>query len=246
MRARGHAVINVNYSFQKAMGIISPTLDSFNLNNDYGVQAANRPHIFNTAYSYDFGRVVRGNKLVGGLVNGWQISGIVQIQSGANLTGQRSETFGLASSTGGAKIPGTTFNISSTSILGTPNMTLSPVLTCNPLSNLGPHQYMNPSCFSLPTVVGQNGPGTLPTMYGPGYWNADLGIFKNFQITESKKLQIRMNGYNFMNHALWSFNGSSALNLTFNSAGVMSNPLFGTVTTKQGHRIVQLAANFYF
>jgi hypothetical protein len=243
-RAKGRAVISFNYTFEKAMGILSPTLDSFNLNNDYGVQSYNRPQIFNSAYSYDMGTVVKGNKFLGGIANGWQISGIVQIQSGANLTGQRGQTFGM--NLNGAKIPGTTFNASSTSILGTPNMTLTPILTCNPTSNLGPHQYFNPSCFSFPTVVGQNGPSILPVIYGPAYWNADLGIFKNFRLGESRKLQFRVNGYNFMNHPLWSFNGSSALNLTFSSAGVMNNPLFGTVTTKQGHRIVSLAANFYF
>jgi hypothetical protein len=245
LRTKGHAVMSFNYTFEKAMGILSPTLDSFNLNNDYGVQSYNRPQIFNAAYSYDFGNVLKsGNRVVRGVTNGWQVSGIVQIQSGANLTGQRGQTFGI--NTNGAKIPGTTFNISATSITGTPNITLSPYITCNPTANLGPHQYFNPSCFGLPTTVGLNGPNILPVIYGPAYWNADLGVFKNFRMGETRKLQIRMNGYNFMNHPLWSFNGSSALNLTYSSAGVMNNPLFGTVTTKQGHRIVQLAANFYF
>ena len=91
MRTKGRAVINVNYTFGKAMGIVSPTLDPFNLNNDYGVQATNRTHIFNAAYSYNFGDLVR-NKFAGGFVNGWQFSGIVQVQSGANLTGQRGQT----------------------------------------------------------------------------------------------------------------------------------------------------------
>src|SRR5437763_4250377 len=52
VRTKGRAVININYTYGKAMGIISSTLDSFNINNDYGVQANNRPHIFNAAYSY--------------------------------------------------------------------------------------------------------------------------------------------------------------------------------------------------
>src|SRR5207244_10929806 len=41
LRTRGRAVINANYTFGKALGIVSSTnatLDSFNLNNDYGVQ----------------------------------------------------------------------------------------------------------------------------------------------------------------------------------------------------------------
>jgi hypothetical protein len=55
-----------------------------------------------------------------------------------------------------------------------------------------------------------------------------------------------MNAYNFLNHPLWSFSGSN-LNLGFAGAtGLLNTPLFGTVTTKQGHRIVQLAATFSF
>jgi Carboxypeptidase regulatory-like domain len=242
-RVKGRAVVSANYTFAKALGILSPTLDSFNLQNDYGVQSTNRPHIANAAISYDLGNFTR-NKLAGGFINGWQLSTIVQAQSGANLTGQRGQTFGL--NLNGAKIPGTTFNISSTSLLGTPNITLSPILTCNPTANLGPNQYFNPACFSYPNQVGQNGPTTLPVIYGPAYFNADLGIFKNFSFGERMKLQIRANGFNFMNHPLWSFNGGSGLNLTFSSNGVMNNPYFGTVTTKQGHRIIQLSARFTF
>jgi hypothetical protein len=243
MRTRGRTVLSMNYTFGKALGIVGATLDSFNLNNDYGVQSTNRTHIANAAYSYDFGRVVR-NKWAGGVLNGWQFSGVTQLQSGVNLTGQSGQTFSM--NLNSAKIPGTTFNITSTSLLGTPNITLSPIVTCDPRWDLAPHQYINPSCFTFPRQVGQNGPTTLPVMYGPAYFNSDLGIFKNFKIKERMKLQLRMNGYNFLNHPLWSFNGSN-LNLGFAAAtGQVNTPLFGTVTTKQGHRIVQLAANFYF
>jgi hypothetical protein len=244
MRTKGSAVISANYTFAKALGIVSSTLDSFNLNNDYGVQSTNRTHIFNVAYSYTFRKFVR-NKWAGGLVNSWQVSGITQVQSGVNLTGQRGQTFGL--NLNGAKIPGTTQNISSTSLLGTPNITLSPIITCNPTSNLAPHQFINPSCFSFPTQIGQNGPTTLPVIYGPAYFNADLGIFKNFDIRERKKLQFRFDAYNFLNHPLWSFYNSGNLSLGFNAAtGAVNTPLFGTTTTKQGHRIVQLATTFSF
>ncbi len=85
----------------------------------------------------------------------------------------------------------------------------------------------------------------MPAIYGPAFFNSDLGMFKNFNITESKKLQFRFNAYNFLNHPLWSFNGSN-LNLGFNPNGTVNTPLFGTVTEKQGHRVVQAAVKFYF
>jgi hypothetical protein len=243
-RTRGRYVLNLNYAYGKAMGIVNPALDSFNLGNNYGVQPANRKQIFNAAYSVELGHFTP-NKVAGGFINGWQLSGITQLQSGANLSGfSTNNNFNL--NTNSAKIPGTTFNISNVSLLGTPNIQLNPLVTCDPTSNLASHQYINPNCFALPTQIGQNGPTVLPAVYGPAFFNADLALFKNFQIKENMKLQFRFNGYNFLNHPLWSFNGGN-LNLGFDPAtGKVNTTNFGTVTQKQGHRVIQMAVKFYF
>jgi hypothetical protein len=250
IRTRGRYIVNLNYTFGKAMGIVNPALDQFNLANDYGVQAGNRTHIFNAAYSIELGNPVRG-KLAGGFVNGWQLSGITQLQSGANLTGNSGQNFGLKLNN--AIIPGSIstqnpkgIQISNASILGTNDIQLNPILTCNPASGLGNNQFINPSCFSYPTQVGQNGPSVLPAFYGPAFFNSDLGMFKNFQFGESRRLQLRFNAYNFLNHPLWSFNGTN-LTLGFDpNTGKVNTPLFGTVTEKQGHRVIQVAAKFFF
>ncbi|MGH9440467.1 MAG: carboxypeptidase regulatory-like domain-containing protein, partial [Terriglobia bacterium] len=166
------------------------------------------------------------------------------IESGPNLSGLSNQNFGM--NLNSAKIPGTAFNISNVSLLGTPDIQLNPVVTCNPRSNLGPQQYINPNCFAMPSQIGQNGPTVIPPIYGPAFWDSDLALFKNFKLTESKTLQFRVNGYNFMNSPLWSFNGSN-LGLAFDpSTGKVNSPLFGTTTTKQGHRIIELAMKFYF
>jgi hypothetical protein len=265
VRTKGKYTINMNYTFSKAMGIVNPSLDPFNLANDYGVQPTNRTHLFNAAYSIELGNPTH-DKVLGALVNGWQLSGITQVESGPNLTGFSSgDNFGasyngtltngtsiIPSASGGeSSCPGgvgssSCFAISNVAMLGTNAIQLNPVLTCNPAANLGPHQYINPNCFALPTSIGQMGPSVLPAIYGPWFFNSDLGLFKNFNFTEQKKLQFRINAYNFLNHPLWSFNGSN-LSLGFNPEnGSVNTPTFGTVTTKQGARIVQLAVKFLF
>jgi hypothetical protein len=245
VRSKGRYNINMNYTFGKAMGIVNAGLDSFNLANDYGVQPTNRTHIFNAAYSIELGNPAR-DKILGGFVNGWQISGITQVESGANLTGLSSNNnFNLNLNSG--KIPGTTDNISNVALFGTNAIQLNPIETCNPASGLGPHQFINPNCFTFPTQIGQNGGSVLPPVYGPWYFNSDLGLFKNFQISESKKLQFRIDGYNFLNHPLWSFYNGENLQLGFDpSTGKVNTPLFGTTTDKQGNRRIQLAIKFYF
>ncbi len=243
-RTKGRYILSMNYAFAKAMGFVNPSYDSFNLANNYTVQASDRRHIFNIAYSVELGNPVR-NKLAGGVLNGWQFSGVTQVQSGANLTGNRGENFGL--NLNGYKVPGTTFNVSNASLLGTPNIQLQPLVTCDPTANLAAHQYINGSCFAIPTQIGQNGPTTLPVVYGPAFFNTDLGLFKNFPIKERMKLQFRANGYNFINHPLWSFAGNTNLTLGYNgTSGLLNSPTFGYTTQKQGHRVVQLAVKFIF
>jgi hypothetical protein len=242
-RTQGRYTVSLNYTYGKALGILG-TFDQFNIANNYGVLAGNRPHIFNAAYSFELGNFVKNNRVAGGFVNGWQISGITQIQSGANLPANSGENFGL--NLNSYKIPGTDFNVSNVSVLGTPNIQLSPLLTCDPTSNLGPRQYINPNCFAIPSSPGVNGPTVFPAIYGPAFFNSNLALFKNFQITEHKKLQFRFDGYNFLNHPLWSFNGNN-LSLGFDgSTGKLNTPNFGTVTQKQGNRVLQMSVKFYF
>ena len=83
-------------------------------------------------------------------------------------------------------------------------------------------------------------------MTGPGYFDTDLSIFKDFVFgsSQSKKLTFRFSGYNFLNHPNISFtNGDPALNLQFDQNGNLKSPApgvtFGTANYKVGHRIIQ-------
>ena len=241
-RTSGRYDVSFNYTYGKAMGIIG-MYDQFNVANNYGVLAANRTHIFNAAYSFQLPDFTT-QRALGGVVNGWQLSGITQIQSGANLGANSGENFGM--NLNNYLIPGTQFKVSNASILGTTDIQLNPILTCNPASNLGSHQYINPSCFAIPSAPGVNGPTIMPAIYGPAFFNSNLSLFKNFKIKERKSLQFRAEAFNFLNHPLWSFNGNN-LSLGFNgSTGAVNTPLFGTVTQKQGQRVLQLSTKFYF
>jgi hypothetical protein len=47
--------------------------------------ASNRKQIFNAAYSIELGTPIKSNMFAGGFINGWQLSGITQLESGVNL-----------------------------------------------------------------------------------------------------------------------------------------------------------------
>jgi hypothetical protein len=239
-RTKGRYTIDFNYTYGKGMGILNAN-DQFNIASNYGVLAGNRTHVFNAAYSVELGEFTQ-NKIAGGVVNGWQVSGVTQIQSGPVLNS--GGTFGMTLNS--LKVPGTGFNVSNISILGTNDLVLQPMVTCDPTANLAPHQYINGNCFAAPTTVGQNGPTVIPPVYGPAFFNSNLAIFKNFKIKERSNLQFRAEGYNFLNHPLWSFNGNN-LNLGFDgSTGKLNTPNFGYVTQKQGNRVIQLTVKFLF
>jgi hypothetical protein len=244
-RTKGRYDISFNYTYGKALGILG-FYDQFNINNNYGVLSGNRSHIFNASYSLELGSPFKGSRLASGFANGWQLSGVTQVESGPNLTGLNGQNFGI---NGNGFLNNAGYKVSNVANLGTPDLQLSPIITCNPTSGLAAHQYINPSCFTLPTVVGSNGPTMLPAIYGPWYFNSDLALFKSFSITESKKLQFRAEGYNFLNHPLWSFNGNN-LSLNTNSwtstGQLPANSSFGTVTQKQGNRVLQFVVKFLF
>jgi len=245
-----------NYTFGKALGIRgeggSSIGDPTVLRNNYGTLPNNRTHIFNVAYVYEFPKVTNASRFVKQLANGWQISGIGQYQTGADLQASVSSNFNYS-----AFIPaGTTFmgktlavpiQASTSNVLGTGDLTLMPALTCDPRSGLKAHQYINGACFSPFATPGQQGAYIFPSLTGPGFFNTDVSLFKNFTFgpSENKKLQFRFSGYNFINHPNRTFlNSDQNLNVNFNSSGSLTNPNFGYATNTIGHRILQMMVKF--
>jgi hypothetical protein len=69
-------------------------------------------------------------------------------------------------------------------------------------------------------------------------FNTDLALLRNFQISESKVLQFRLETFNIFNKA--QFFGPAAVNGNVNSA------LFGQVVNAAPPRLIQLALKYTF
>ncbi len=247
-----------NYTFSKTLGVRlwSNAASNVGLNNDYGPMASDRTHLFNLAYVYRLPDATK-NHVAGALINGWQISGVTQVQSGLNLQASVSANMNFTGVLpAGTLLPnGQTLaadtGMNNQNTLGTPDAQLEPFVTCNPASGLHTKpgtfgQYINPSCFAPPTI-GHNGTYEWPYIKGPWFMNHDLSLFKNYQFTEQRQLQFRFMAYNFLNHPMPSFlGGDPGLNLNMNAAGQVTNQNFGTVTEKLGHRVIEMAVKFYF
>jgi hypothetical protein len=253
--SRGKGAINYWASYTWSKGLGNTYADSFDQSRSYGPLPWDRSQALKFAYNVtlpNFSKKYLGNHpALNGAIDGWQISGITEFSSGGPVSVIAS-SFPGGYNIGMNGVSGVS-DLSARYIVGTPDGNAVPVLVCDPTANLKPQQIFNGACFQSPTP-GHNGSYRIPYIHGPWYNNSDLSVFKNFKITESKKLQFRAEAFNFLNHALWGFNPSgtsyndAALNLTYASLG--STPTnassAGVMTQKFGHRTIQLALKFYF
>ena len=71
---------------------------------------------------------------------------------------------------------------------------------------------------------------------GPGYWNFDLALSRNFTVGTGKRVEARWEVFNVFNHVALG-----------NPNTVFGNPNFGKITaTAGGPRIMQFAAKYVF
>ncbi len=239
---------NINYTWSKALGGRGAdgngsVPDATNFRNDYGITAYDRTHIFNASYTYIEGKPVRNHRIIGGFVNGWEISGITNLQSGPNLQAAYSNNFNLTAFYTNAS----TFTTDNKTYLGTPDIFLQPVTTCNPSVGLAKGQFINSKCLTLGTI-GVNGPFNYPYLRGPAYFKSDLSAQKSFFLGGKKEIQIRFAAFNFLNHALTSLVAATAnpLKLIVSTPGAQANAAFGVSEYKEGRRIAEMAIHYNF
>ena len=290
-----------NYTFSKVLGIRDggsnngpgngTANDPFVLRNNYGPLDYDHTHILNLTYNWNLPSPIHSDNfamhLAGGAVNGWQLSGYTAFQSGGPIQGKLGTSLNAQYPTSltvptiqHPDLPDNSYvlpnglravNVSPSVWFGTDAVkALIPRITCNPTAHLRQGQRFNPDCFA-PPAFGTQGANVLPYIRNPNYWDSDLGIYKNFHITESRFIQIRASATNWLNHPIRQFGLANSLDgqLSFvqtsnaTCSGCVDskgNPLqvtslsqtntntqtTGTPEFKTGSRFVTLAAKFYF
>ncbi len=220
--------------------------DIYDWRIDRAVSDFDRRHVLvvNGLWELPFGK---GKSIWGGangfvnqIIGGWSLNGILfamtgqpfQVQSGA-LTAHNGK-------------------VSRADLVGAP-----PEAKLRDVSGiLGPVLFTSEDLakFTFP-AAGSNGLQSRNTFRGPGYVNLDMGLFKNFSITERFKLQFRAEFFNALNHANFESPRDAS-----NGSTLITSTLFGrsccvaaatpssanVIATGESSRVVQLALKLSF
>jgi hypothetical protein len=258
-----------NYTFSKVMGIWDgdtsngsgngTTVWPFVLGQNYGPLDYDHTQIFNVWYIYNLPRPIHGNRLLATAINDWKLSGWNTYQEGAPIQSNTNGNLnagmpGGSSTTGLFTMPNGQIaqSMNPSSWLGTSSVAqLMPFETCNPTAGLKSGQKFNPNCFAAPSTIGKEGPLQMPYMHNPGYLDNDLSIFKSFPTRESQRLELRVQGQNFVNHPNPQFNldgNNDDIQVDFSAIGGPNTNT--TVTGKPfhtvGQRLMTFSAKYYF
>jgi hypothetical protein len=200
----------------------------YNPRGDYASCYYNSNNILSAYATYDL-PVGRGkqfganlNPIVNQVVGGWQASTIVSTHSGFPLA--IGDNDGDATGTGGRG--------------ARPDCGVQQVFKRSvPAADFGGYQWMSPAGFSQP-APGHFGncPAQGPVV-GPGYFDADIGLMKNFHFTEATYVQFRTDFLNAFNN----------VNLYHPNNGWSASPgTFGQIKTSEPARNIQFALKMYF
>jgi hypothetical protein len=234
-----------NYTFSKCMtdersfegtvgnqpGYRAEWLPGFGQAADYSVCSADTTQVVHASGTYilPFGRkqayLSTVNPVVDGAIGGWVTNFIYSHQTGQPIVGM---TCPIATTADFGCFPNV---VQGQNIYG------------------GAHkvtQWLNPTAFANPPVATQIGQTDVSPLggnpypaRGPGFYDLDMSLFKQFPIHESVKLEFRAEAFNLPNSHNWA-NPSSNLNF-LNPSG------FSEITSSRNNpRILQLALKLYY
>jgi hypothetical protein len=167
-------------------GAFVPDLqDNNNRRANRGLTASDTRHRFtlSSVYEFPFGSNRRYlsdvHGVVGKIVSGWQMSGIMTLQTGQPLTATLA--FDNPNVGEGAKLP---------NLIGNPNNGPKTV-----------DEFFNTGAFALPPQFTFGNEG-IDVIEGPGIKDVDLSLVKNTPIKERMNLQFRCEAFNAANHPI--------------------------------------------
>jgi hypothetical protein len=257
-KTQGRLLYAFNYTWSKDLGVLGSystgnVIDSTNIRPNYQPLAQDRSHVMNSTFSYDTGRFHYGSTWAKALLSSYDISGIINWQSGPDIQRVLGSNFNLGGqvSANGTQNTYNTFPINNTNILGTPDVVLQPAVTC-PLTKgiSGQHRYINGSCLAIPTY-GVNGPAQYPYIHGPAFFNFDARISRQINLKGQKNLQFQLSAFNVINRPNYSFSSKYPLEQTLyytgtTLAGAQAPSQFGQALYRFGRRVSEISIKYNF
>jgi len=207
-------------------------IDVFNQKLNWGKSANDVRHIAISNFLWEMPYFSSAGRLARTTLGGWQVSGIIQFQTGGPISiGNGDDYLGIGSSNG------KTWNLN-----GTPDRPRQFANQTAAGNFAGVNTFwFNPQVGGSPWAT-RPANGTLPNQNrnsvafnNVGFQNWNLALFKNFRFAERQNIQLRGEAFNFPNHPNWN--------------GVDQNPTsatFGMVTGKSSERNIQLSLRYSF
>ncbi len=218
-------------------GRSSSAPNPWNLGATYGDSAYDARQRFVISYGYTIPSIRQFDSfraVPSRLVEGWRLGGITVFQTGFPI--------GLSDSSDNSL---TCWAYTSYGCSERPNL-VGPIQTYNPRTanlinsthgastHVRTTYWFNPNSFAPETlgVIGNSGENFF---HGPGLNNWTVGMYKDTKITESTKIELRFEFFNFFNHTQFTSVG-----------GDINSSTFGRATSARDPRLIQLAAKFVF
>jgi hypothetical protein len=191
-----------------------------------------RRHMLNQSYIWELpfgkGRAFVKEGPAAYILGGWQVTGILSVMSGAPLN--------ITAPAGSLNAPG---NGNNPNFIGTGGLKASREINFA-ATGTGRTTWFDPSQFAAAPSntfgnVGRN------AFTGPRFFNADLSLFRSFQIREKIKAEFRVETYNFTNTPQYPNPDGGLGNATFGqitNAGIGSSADGGSRQVQFGLRII--------
>ncbi len=231
MRMNHHVTFNAFYTLSKtnsSVQLYNSTTQGgaqnfTRLYEDVGAGDTDQRHVFSMSMTYkpDYFRK-DSNAVLRHVFNGWSISPIVKIRSGLPFT--------VTNGNVDANLDGNTTDRAQ--VIGDPH-----------LDNPTAARWFNTAAFAQnPVVTGVATDGNSPRnfLYGPGYWTVDLGLSRDFHLTERVGLRFRAEATNAFNHVNLGQPNASV------PANVATSTTFGVISSAGAMRKLQFGARLTF
>ena len=247
--------LQASYTWSKSLGRTGAFTNPIDRKPDYTLQAGHRAHNFRTNGTFELptgpGRMLLGSSsgVLARIVEGWQMSWILNMTSGspASITAQNMlYASGVPDIVGpfdpdaaavnwedgapaGNYFAGAYMKVDDPQCAAIASQ-LQSLCTLNAIADSSGNVVLQHPLPGQRGTLGQN------VLESPGTWTLDTAISKAFQLTETKRLQFRVDAQNLFNHP-------QPANPTLGLAGGTE---FGNIASKTGNRQFQAMMRLEF